>query len=81
MGTFWARDLAPSFFAGGAKEYGIVVASPLEFRGFRALESCKKAWAEMTKLEQIADGQTDALGDNIGLTAACFHGHRHRART
>jgi len=57
------------------------VASPLEFRGFRALESCKKAWAEMTKLEQIADGQTDALGDNIGLTAACFHGHRHRART
>jgi hypothetical protein len=119
-----ARDRA-LFFAGDGKEYRIVVASPQEFRGFCALESCKKGWAEMTKLEQIADGQTDAvfefisgggaptaadresaslvqwcaygdvsalkflpskgatlesLGDNIGLTAACFRGHRQLCR-
>jgi hypothetical protein len=43
-------------FAGDAEEYRIVVASPLEFRGFCGLESSKKGWAEMTKLEQIADG-------------------------
>ena len=54
------------FFAGDAKEYpNRRGQSPLEFRGFCALECSKKGWAEMTKFEQIADGQTDAVFEFI----------------
>jgi hypothetical protein len=48
--------IAPSFFAGDVKEYGIVVASPLKFRGFCALKSSKKGWAEMAVFKFTSGG-------------------------